>query len=112
MVNVAIVIFAVAAVLGLTILLNWMKSKNVSRAVIYSHGIVAASGLILLIIYAIQNPGYIPKASIILFSIAAIGGFFLFFLNTKRNMTPVGIAFIHAAIAISGFITLLIFAFE
>ncbi len=55
-------LFAMAAILGLSILIKWLTKKEASRAVIYSHGIVAATALVLLIVYAVQNPANFPKA--------------------------------------------------
>jgi len=55
MINIAIILFALSAVLGLTILIKWLTKKEASKAVIYSHGLVAATALVLLVVYAIQN---------------------------------------------------------
>ena len=38
-------LFAVAAVVGLLILKNWLTASNTSRTVIYAHGIFAAAAL-------------------------------------------------------------------
>ena len=51
MIYLAIALFAVSAVLGLTILVKWLTKKDASKGVIYSHGIVAAVALVLLIVY-------------------------------------------------------------
>lgn len=107
----AIVLFALAAVLGLTILISWLSKKNASRAVIYSHGIVAAAALVLLIIYASRNPEHFPKASIVLFVTAALGGFYMFFADLRKNKRPVAVAFIHGLLAVAGFVMLLAFVF-
>ncbi|HNP08127.1 MAG TPA: hypothetical protein PKN99_10910 [Cyclobacteriaceae bacterium] len=107
----AIALFAVAAVLGLIILLKWLSKNDASKGVIYSHGIIAATALVLIIVYALQNPAHYPQLSIILFVLGALGGFYLFFNNLKSNARPIGIAFVHALIAVAGFVTLLIFAF-
>jgi hypothetical protein len=110
MIYLAIALFAVAAVLGLTILINWLTNKNAPKGVIYSHGAVAATALVLILIYALQNPDSFPKVSIILFVVGALGGFYMFF-SEKETKKPLAVAFIHAFIAVSGFVTLLLFAF-
>ncbi len=81
-------LFALAAILGLSILIKWLTKKEASRAVIYSHGIIAATALVLLTVYAVQNPANFPKASLILFVITALGGFYMFSLDLKKRTPP------------------------
>ena len=111
MIYLPIVLFAVAAVLGVTILVKWLQDKEAPKAIVYSHGAVAAFALILLIFYAIQNPNNFPQLSIILFVAAALGGFVLFGAEMfgGKRIVPVGV--VHALIAVAGFVTLLLFAF-
>lgn len=107
----AIALFAVSAVLGLTILINWLTHKNASRGVIYSHGIAAALALVLLIVYAVQHPGSFPGVSILLFVLSALIGIYMFIRDLSKKTSPLLIAFIHALLAVSGFAALLIFVF-
>lgn len=109
MLTISIALFAVAALLGLVVLTALLKKKETPKAVVYSHGIVAATALVLLIVYGINNPGSFPKLSIIIFVIAAIGGFYLFFNDMRKKPGPVSVALIHALAAVAGFITLLMF---
>lgn len=111
MIYLTIGLFAIAATFGLTILIKWLTNKEVSKGVIYSHGAAAATGLILLILYAVQHPENFPKISIVLFAVAAIGGFYMFFTTMKQKINPVGIAFVHGLLAVGGFVTLLMFVF-
>ena len=111
MINISIALFALSAVLGMTILVKWLTKKNAPKAVIYSHGLVAATALVILIIYAIQNPEHFPQTSIVFFVIAAIGGFYMFFKDVQKKANPLAIAFIHALLAVTGLITLLLFVF-
>ena len=102
MLYLTLVLFAVSAVLGLTILIKWLTKKEAPKSVIYSHGIVAAVGLVLLIVYALSNPDHFPKASILFFTAAAIGGFYMFFNDIKKKTSPLAVAFIHALLAVGG----------
>jgi|SRR4051812_9282605 hypothetical protein len=111
MINIAIVLFTLAAVLGLTILIKWLSNKDASKAVIYSHGLVAATALVLLIVYAIQNPENFPQTSIVLFVLSALGGFYLFIRDLQKKAHQVSIALIHALLAATALVTLLLFAF-
>jgi len=107
----AIALFALSAVLGLTILLKWLGKKDASKAVVYSHGIVAAAGLAILVAYALMNPTAFPKISLVLFAIAAVFGFYMFFNDLRKKMSPLAVAFIHALLAVGGFVALLVFVF-
>ena len=111
MINIAIALFALSAVLGLTILVQWLTKKDAPKGVIYSHGLAAAIALGILVIFAIQHPDNFPKISIALFVIAALGGFYMFFNDLKKKASPLAIAFVHALLAVSGFVALLLFAF-
>lgn len=111
MIYLAIALFAVSAVFGLTILIKWLTNKDASRSIVYSHGIAAATALVLLIVYAIQHPDNFPKISIVLFVISALAGFYMFFRDMNKKTNPLAIAFTHALVAISGFVALLYFVF-
>ena len=111
MIHVSILIFALSAILGLTILIKWLTKKTASKKVVYSHGITAAIALVILIVYAFQHPNDFPKASIILFIIAALGGSYMFTNDLKGKYSPIAVAFVHAILAVAGFITLIGFVF-
>jgi hypothetical protein len=65
MIYASIALFALAAVLGLTILVKWLTKKEASRTVIYSHGILAAIALVLVVVYALQNTDNYPRVACI-----------------------------------------------
>jgi hypothetical protein len=106
-----IVLFAIAAVIGFIILKNWLTSATTSRTVVYSHGIFAAAALILLVVFAFQNPTSYPKVSIILFVIGALGGLYMFAEDLKKRFSPTWLAIVHALFGVAGFVTLLFFVF-
>ena len=108
---VTIALFALAAVLGVAILVNWLNKKDAPRGVVYAHGVFAAIALLLLIVYVINNPGHAPTTSLILFILAALGGFYMFFRDMNKKNSPLGIAVLHALLAVGGFVALLIFVF-
>jgi len=109
MIYAAIALFALSAILGLSILIKWLTKKEASKAAIWSHGLVAATALIVLVLYAIKNPENYPRTSLILFGIAAIGGFYMFFRDLSKKTSPLAVAFIHALLAVGGFVLLLFF---
>jgi hypothetical protein len=110
MIIAAIVLFSLAALLGIFLLTFVLRGKETPKAVTFIHGPLAATGLVLLIIYAFQHSPA-PIASLILFIIAAIGGFVLITLDLTRSAAPKWLALLHGLIAVAGFILLLKFAF-
>ena len=111
MLYIIITLFALAAIVGAIILKNWLTSAHTSRTVVYLHGIFAAAGLILLVVFAVQNPNNYPKISIILFVIGALGGFYMFAEDLKKRFSPMWLAIVHALLGVAGFLLLLFFVF-
>jgi hypothetical protein len=101
-------LFAVAALVGIIILKNWLTAANTSRTVIYAHGIFAALALVLMLVYFLRVPSNTLRTSLILFVIAAIGGFYMFFRDLKGIMSPTWLAVVHGLLAVTGFIFLLV----
>ncbi len=110
MVILTIVLFAVAAVLGIINLARILAAGRAPRATVYIHGLFAAAALVILVIYAILHQQAAPIVSVILFVIAALGGFTLFGIDVATKKPPKVLGFIHGAVAVAGFVFLLIFA--
>src|SRR5688500_12888648 len=110
MIYASIILFAIAALLGVIILVKWLNKKEASRTVVYLHGLGAAVALVLLVLFAVQNPDNYPLLSLVLFVLAALGGFYMFIRDLKKKYSPMGVAFLHALLAVGGFLALLIFA--
>lgn len=104
----AIVLFSLAALLGIFLLTFVLRGKETPKAVTFTHGPLAAAGLLLLIIYTFQNSPA-PIASLLLFVIAASGGFVLISLDLTRTSVPKWLALLHGLIAVAGLILLLKF---
>jgi hypothetical protein len=111
MIYASIALFGLAAVLGLTILVKWLTKKDASKTVIYSHGIVAAIALVLLVVYALQNTDNYPRVALWVFVVSALIGFYMFFRDLAKKFSPMSVAFIHAILAVGGFAALCAFAF-
>lgn len=101
-------LFAVSAIVGLVIFKNWLTSANTSRMVVYTHGIFAAAALVLLLVLYLRDPSQNLRISLILFAIAAVAGFYMFFRDLKGKFSPVWLAATHGLIAVAGFIFLLL----
>lgn len=77
MIYTAIALFALAAILGMALLSFVLQGKETNKRVVVTHGPLAVTGLVLLIIYSLrQSPG--PIEAIVLFLIAAWGGKIMF----------------------------------
>ena len=109
MISTSVVVFAVGAVLGLFMLVRWFMKKDAPRGIVYLHGLAGAAGIVLLLLFVNQHPDRFPLVSIILFVVAALGGFYLFFSDIRKKPHPLGIALLHGLLAVSGFLALLLF---
>jgi hypothetical protein len=103
-----IVAFVLAAIAGLFILKNWITGANTSRALVYAHGAFAALGLVLLIVYYLQNGGDSLRNSIILFTVAALAGFYMFARDLKGKMSPMALAVVHALVGATGLVMIIL----
>lgn len=110
MLIVSIVIFAIAAIFGLLNLIAILSSKSTSKPVVFTHGILAAIALILLIIFVANSAGNSPVLSLVLFIIVALVGFYLFARDMTHKPGPKALALIHGIVAVISFILLIIFA--
>lgn len=102
-----IVLFAVAAVFGLTLILPILQGKTPSRAFVFIHGGVAAVALVLLIVRYMNEAGAVPVSSLALFVIAALGGFVLVTQDLQKKPVPKALAVVHAGAALVAFLILL-----
>lgn len=95
-------LFGTAALIGSTLIYRVLLKKETSKLVVFTHGGVAATGLVLLFIYYLNNPEglLIP---LVIFVLAALGGFVLFFKDWTNQPIPDFVAFIHIGLALLGF---------
>src|SRR5213079_480906 len=112
--NVAAILFAVAAVTGIAIAFIRLSGRDlppIGLAIL--HGLFAASGLVALTIVAVA-PGAAQWARISLgiFVVAALGGFVLFSFHLRRRALPVPIIAIHGFVAVIAFVVLLVAIFR
>lgn len=109
MLIVAAVLFALAAVAGATMAyLHFTQGKNPPDAMALLHGVLAGSGLAILIIGLIQLGATAATAwSAGLFVVAAAGGFLLLSYQVRRVRLPSPVVVIHALVAITAFVLLL-----
>ena len=109
MLIISVILFALAAVFGLMNLIAVLGNKQTSKPIVFTHGVLAASALVLLIIFTINSAGSSPVVSLVLFIIVALVGFFLFTRDLSKKSVPKSVALIHGVVAVISFILLLIF---
>jgi hypothetical protein len=104
-----VVLFAIAAVIGLTMAVAAFQGRlpPVPSAVL--HGLLAASALVLLLIAVLsQGPAGPAAWALGLFVIAALGGLTLAFgFHARKKHLPKGLVAGHALIGVIGFVLLL-----
>lgn len=105
----ALIVFAIAALGGLFLASFVLRGRLAPWAVSLLHAVLGASGLALLIVGILKDGGS-TKAFIALglLVVAAIGGFFLAgFFHARKQVALKAVVFLHAGLAVAGFLTLL-----
>ncbi len=102
-----ILLFAVAAVFGLTLLVPVLQGKTPSRPFVFAHGGIAAVALVMLLMQFMKEGSTVPQIAVILFVVAALGGFVLFARDLQKQPIPKVLALVHAGAAVVAFLILL-----
>jgi len=107
MISNAIIVLAITAIGGLLLASKVLKGKQAPWALSIIHALLGATGLILLIIEAMNSdwPGQL-SASLALLVVAALGGFYLASNHLRGSISPKGVVVIHAGVAVVGFLSL------
>jgi predicted membrane channel-forming protein YqfA (hemolysin III family) len=106
---ITILIFAVAALVGLTMAVAVFQGRFPPIASAVIHGALAASGLVLLIVaVCVHRVGGAARWALGFFLVAALGGFILAFAyHARRKNLPTNFVVGHATLAVIGFLLLL-----
>ena len=108
--NVALILFALAAVGGLIMASQRLGGRpQPALPLALIHGAAAAAGLVSLILAVAGAGGVGSYAStgLVLLVIAALGGFVLFSFHLRGKPLPIPVMIIHALVAVAGFLILL-----
>lgn len=105
----ALIVFAIGALGGLTLASVYvLRGRLAPWALSLLHAALGAIGLLLLI-YAAVTTG-IPRpalVALVILVVAALGGFYLASIHLRRQVAPRPVVFIHAGVAVIGFLALL-----
>lgn len=110
MLSIAAIVFAAAAVGGVVLAYLHFRQQTRPWLLTLGHGALAATGLALLIIAFLQaEASGMLTAALVLFLIAALGGFFLIATRLRGKALPSPAVVVHGLAAVVAFITLLLF---
>jgi len=104
----ALVIFAIAALGGLALASFVLRDRLAPWPLSILHAALGAIGLIILL-YAAFTAGISKGAltALVILIIAALGGFYLASIHLGQKVAPKPVVFVHAGVAVIGFLTLL-----
>jgi len=104
----ALVVFAIGALGGVALASFVLRGRLAPWPLSLLHAALGAIGLII-VLYAAFTAG-ISKAALtalVILIIAALGGFYLASIHLRSKVAPTPIVFVHAGVAVIGFLTLL-----
>jgi hypothetical protein len=110
MIKIAVILFALAAVAGLTMAIGHFRGRTPPPTPLAAlHGALAASGLLALLTAVVQGARGTSAIALCLFLVAALGGFTLLlgFHLRGRKLPNVMVAG-HGLLAVSAFVVLLV----
>jgi len=109
MIYLPVVFFAIAAAGGTTLAVMKFSGKGFPWPIVIGHGIFAAAGLIALIGNVVGNSQiFLMNLSLVLFLIAALGGFTLFTFHLMKKRQPSALIVVHGGLAVISFLLLII----
>ena len=110
----ATILFAIAALGGATLAtLHFRGRTPLPMPLVLLHGLLAAVALLLLIIVAVSQPGLggLALLALVIFLLAALGGFYLFSFQLRGKPLPSRVVLIHGSAAVLAFVLLLVYLF-
>ena len=108
MLTYALIVFAIAAVGGLVLASSVLRGKLAPWALSILHALLGATGLVLLLLGVMGGSGAgRAVAALGLLVVAALGGFYLASMHLRKTVAPKAVVFVHAGVAVAGFLVLL-----
>lgn len=108
-----VILFAIAAVGGLTLAIIKFSGKELPWSIVIGHGVFAASGLVALIVNALQTgQNSLTNVAVILFLITAVGGFTVLGFHLTKKTQPAPLIIVHGLAAVISFVVLLFAVFK
>ena len=105
--NVAAIVFAIAALGGIVLAVHVLRGKFAPWALSLLHAALGAAGIVLVLVTVIQGLRGNAALALGLFVVAALGGFFLASFHYRKQLPPSAVVVVHAVVALAGFGALL-----
>src|SRR4029453_9803750 len=104
MLKIAALLFAIAAVGGLTLAVLHFKKKTLPIPLALLHGLLGAAGLVSLFL-ALLATGFSGALALafVIFLVVALGGFLLFSFHLRKKPLPNALVIIHGLAAVVAF---------
>jgi len=104
----ALVVFAIGALGGVLLATYVLRGRLAPWALSLLHAGLGAIGLLLLIYAAVTTSlSHTALLALIILAVAALGGFYLASIHLRGKVAQQPVVFIHAGVAVVGFLTLL-----
>jgi len=109
MLIIAIILFCIAAIVGVVMLVAILQDRPTHKSALFIHGTAAISGLLLVSVYMFMA-GASPLLimSLTLFVLAALGGLTLAAFDFTNKKIPKLLAVVHPLVALAGLIALIV----
>jgi hypothetical protein len=107
MLNIAAIVFAIAALGGIVLAAHVLRGKFAPWALSLLHAALGAAGIVLVLVTVVQGLRGNAAIALGLFVVAALGGFFLASFHYRKQLPPTAVVIVHAVVAVAGFGTLL-----
>jgi hypothetical protein len=98
----ALCFFVLAIFFGFIVFIQLLCDRPSFKPAVVLHGLVAVSGLICLITYAVQHVGTKPWLSIGMLILAALGGLTLLSFDLRKKPAPKLLLILHPLAAVTG----------
>jgi hypothetical protein len=102
----ALIAFGAGALAGLVLANTVLRGQFASWTISLLHAALGATGLVLLIVAVMNGAANPAKIALGLLLVAALGGFFLASFHLRKALPPKGVVFLHAGLAVAGFVML------
>jgi len=97
---------------GLTLAIAILSKKKTSSVSMYMHGVLSATGLILIVAYFIRHADNFPVRIVLFFVITALLGFFMFSKDIRQKpIRPLAVVFTHVLFALLSILSLVDWCF-
>jgi hypothetical protein len=103
MLNIAAVVFAVAALGGIVLAFHVLRRRFAPWALSLLHAALGATGIVLVLVVVINGARGNTALALALFVVAALGGFLLASFHYRKQLPPAAIVLVHAVVALAGF---------